>query len=207
MDISSLSSIGSEVGSVFTSAGTSSTSASGRSASDSPEDAFSQLASTSGESDGGKASMRGSQGGGSLADGSMADKVLDGAGRVPGAFGMASEGAKAALDTSEGNKAGASEALHNMNPLTAISRDATALKDPNSMTSQLVHTGLDVGGMVPELGTVTEGANAALYAAQGQYGNAAMSAVSAIPVAGDVTDSARLGKDATGLAGNLSRTI
>ncbi len=202
MDVSSLSGIGSEAGSSFTSAGMSSTSASGRSASDSPEDAFSQLASTGGGSGGGRASMGGSQGGGSLAD-----TVLDGAGRVPGAVGMLSEGAKAALDTSKGNKAGANEALHNMNPVTAISRDVTALKDPNSMTSQLVHTGLDVGGMVPELGTVTEGANAALYAAQGQYGNAATSAVSAIPVAGDVTDSVRLGKDATGLAGSLSKAI
>ncbi len=202
MDISSLSSIGSEAESLFASAGKSSTPTSGQSASNSSEDAFSQLASTGGESGGGQASMAGSQGGGSLAD-----KVLDGAGRVPGAFGMLSEGAKAALDRSKGDKAGESEALHNMNPLTAMSRDATALKDPNSMTSQLVHTGLDVGGMVPELGTVTEGANAALYAAQGQYGNAATSAMSAIPVAGDVTDSVRLGKDATGLAGSLSKTI
>ena len=199
MDISSLSSIGGDAGSSFASAG----SGSGRtSASDSSEDAFSQLASTGGEPGGGQTSMDGSKGGARLAD-----KALDGAGRVPGAFGMASEGAKAALDTSKGNKAGASEALHNMNPLTAISRDATALKDPNSMTSQLVHTGLDAGGMVPELGTATEGANAALYAAQGQYGNAATSAMSAIPVAGDVTDSARLGKDATGLAGSLSKAV
>ncbi len=202
MDISSLSGIRSEANSLFGSAaGKGSGHASGKSASDSPEDAFSLLASTGGESGGAPTSMGDQQSGGSLAN-----TVLDGAGRVPGAFGMAAEGARAALDTSEGNKAGADQALHDMNPLVAISRDATALKNPNSMTSQLVHTGLDVGGMVPELGTVTEGANAALYAAQGQYGNAAMSAVSAIPVAGDVTDSARLGKDATGLAGTLAKT-
>ena len=201
MDISSLSSIGSEAESLFAPAGEGSNRASGKSPSDSTESAFSQLASTGGES-GGRTPAGKMQSGASLTD-----RVLDAAGRVPEGFGMLSEGAKAAFDTSEGNKAGASEALHNMNPLTAISRDATALKDPNSMTSQVVHTALDMGGMVPEVGTVTEGANAALYAAQGQYGNAATSALSAIPVAGDVTDSARLGKDAAGLTGSLAKTV
>ena len=61
-----------------------------------------------------------------------------------------SESAKAVFDTSKGDNAGANEALHNMNPLTAISRDATALKDPNSMTSQVVHTGPHRYGSGPD---------------------------------------------------------
>jgi len=99
----------------------------------------------------------------------------------------------------KGDKGGASEAMHNMNPLTAILHDVSAMKDPNSTTSKLVHTALDVGGMVPGVGTATEGANAALYMAQGDHANAALAGASAIPGAGDIVDAGRLGKDAIGL--------
>ncbi|EPB6698041.1 RHS repeat-associated core domain-containing protein [Escherichia coli] len=44
---------------------------------------------------------------------------------------------------------------------------------------EAVHTGLDVLGAVPVLGVVADGANAAIYAAEGDYGNAALSAISA----------------------------
>ncbi|EOD3498798.1 RHS repeat-associated core domain-containing protein [Cronobacter malonaticus] len=43
----------------------------------------------------------------------------------------------------------------------------------------IVHTGLDVLGAVPVLGVVADGANAAIYTAEGDYGNAALSAASA----------------------------
>ena len=43
----------------------------------------------------------------------------------------------------------------------------------------IVHTGLDIIGAVPVLGVVADGANAAIYAAEGDYGNAALSAASA----------------------------
>ncbi|MGC1010100.1 Rhs-family protein, partial [Pantoea agglomerans] len=39
--------------------------------------------------------------------------------------------------------------------------------------------GLDVLGAVPIVGTVADGANAAIYTAEGDYGNAALSAASA----------------------------
>ncbi len=42
-----------------------------------------------------------------------------------------------------------------------------------------VHTGLDVLGAVPVIGAVADGANAAIYTAEGDYGNAALSAASA----------------------------
>ncbi|MGC0927743.1 RHS repeat-associated core domain-containing protein [Pantoea agglomerans] len=42
-----------------------------------------------------------------------------------------------------------------------------------------VHTGLDVLGAVPVVGAVADGANAAIYTAEGDYGNAALSAASA----------------------------
>ncbi|NIE52507.1 type IV secretion protein Rhs [Pantoea sp. Ap-870] len=42
-----------------------------------------------------------------------------------------------------------------------------------------VHTGLDVLGAVPVIGALADGANAAIYTAEGDYGNAALSAASA----------------------------
>ena len=74
------------------------------------------------------------------------------------------------------------------------------LADPNSLMSQLGHTALDTVGMVPVVGSVAEGVNAGWYAAQGDYGDALLSAASAIPVAGDAADAARLTRDGIGLA-------
>ena len=42
-----------------------------------------------------------------------------------------------------------------------------------------VHTGLDILGGVPVIGIVADGANAAIYAAEGDYVNAAISGASA----------------------------
>jgi hypothetical protein len=66
--------------------------------------------------------------------------------------------------------------------------------------SQLGHTALDTVGMVPVVGSVAESVNAGWYAAQGDYGDAALSAASAIPIAGDAADAARLTRDGIGLA-------
>ncbi len=82
---------------------------------------------------------------------------------------------------------------------SAVPQGPNITKDPDSTASKLVHTGLDLGGLVPGLGIVTEGANAALYASQGQYGNAVLSGASAIPGVGDITDAGRLGNDVIGL--------
>lgn len=74
------------------------------------------------------------------------------------------------------------------------------LSRPNSVLSQLGHTALDAVGTIPVVGTVTEGVNAGWYVAQGDYADAALSAASAIPIAGDAADAARLTKDGIGLA-------
>lgn len=55
------------------------------------------------------------------------------------------------------------------------------------------HTALDLAGFLPGLGTVADLANAAWYTAEGDYKNAAFSAASAIPGAGDAAAAARLG--------------
>tara|TARA_B100001093_G_C26826397_1_gene1014226 strand:- start:1426 stop:2082 length:657 start_codon:yes stop_codon:yes gene_type:complete len=46
------------------------------------------------------------------------------------------------------------------------------------------HLGLDVLGLVPLVGNIADGANAAWYGAEGDYANAALSAAAAIPGAG-----------------------
>jgi hypothetical protein len=56
-----------------------------------------------------------------------------------------------------------------------------------------IHTALDLGSFVPGLATVTSLANAALYAAEGNYTDAALAALVAIPVAGAAVLAARVG--------------
>lgn len=56
--------------------------------------------------------------------------------------------------------------------------------------SDIVHGVLDVAGFIPVVGAVADVANAAIYAAEGDWGNAALSAVSAIPVVGDAAGAA-----------------
>lgn len=87
----------------------------------------------------------------------------------------------------------ASDAWHSA--LGAAKDAAHSLADPNSLTSKIGHTVLDGVGMVPIVGTVSETINAGWYAAEGDDGDAAMAAASAIPIGGDFADAARLGKD------------
>ncbi|MDF7647059.1 DUF6531 domain-containing protein [Erwiniaceae bacterium L1_54_3] len=63
--------------------------------------------------------------------------------------------------------------------VTAGSANPPKKKSWWSQYSDWVHTGLDVLGAVPIIGAVADGANAAIYTAEGDYGNAAMSAASA----------------------------
>ena len=72
-----------------------------------------------------------------------------------------------------------------------------------------VHGGLDVLGFVPVLGAVPDLINAGIYTAEGDVGNAALSATSAIPLAGDAIGAAKLvvkyGDDAIAVAGFVAR--
>ncbi|MDG4822020.1 DNRLRE domain-containing protein [Asanoa sp. WMMD1127] len=56
--------------------------------------------------------------------------------------------------------------------------------DGHFSLSDIGHAALDVAGLVPGVGEVADLANAAWYAAEGDYANAALSAASAIPFAG-----------------------
>ena len=62
--------------------------------------------------------------------------------------------------------------------------------------SEIGHTALNVAGMIPVIGAPADAVNAGWYAAHGDWGNAALSAVTAIPGLGDVVGGARLGATA-----------
>lgn len=75
---------------------------------------------------------------------------------------------------------------------------ASAMKDAakNMSPSEIGHTALNVAGMIPVIGAPADAINAGWYAMQGDWGNAALSAATAIPGAGDFVGGARLGENA-----------
>ncbi|CAM2068867.1 RHS repeat protein [Sulfidibacter corallicola] len=60
--------------------------------------------------------------------------------------------------------------------------------------SDIVHTTLDVVGLVPGLGEVADGLNALIYLAEGNYTDAALSAAAMIPFAGAAATAAKFGR-------------
>ncbi len=59
-----------------------------------------------------------------------------------------------------------------------------SVSDDPGMLSGIGHGILDVGGLVPVIGEPLDGINAAWYAAEGDYTNAALSAAAMVPIAG-----------------------
>lgn len=74
-----------------------------------------------------------------------------------------------------------------------------AFSDPNGLWgwSDVTHATLDVVGMVPVVGEAADLVNAGIYAYEGDWENAALSAASAIPVAGNVATGAKWAKNAS----------
>jgi hypothetical protein len=67
--------------------------------------------------------------------------------------------------------------------------DAWNNMDPNHREG--IHLALDIAGFVPVIGEVADVANGVLYLAEGDYVNAGISFVSAIPLAGDTAKGGR----------------
>lgn len=68
--------------------------------------------------------------------------------------------------------------------------------------SDIGHTVLDVAGLIPVVGSAADLINAGWYAAEGDYANAGLSALGAVPGFGDAATTAKLvGTAAVGLAG------
>lgn len=64
--------------------------------------------------------------------------------------------------------------------------------------SELIHTGLDIIGLIPVAGELADGANALIYLAEGDTVNAAISAAAMVPGAGMAATGAKIGKKAAG---------
>ena len=67
-----------------------------------------------------------------------------------------------------------------------------------SWGSDVIHTGLDVVGLIPGVGEIADGANALIYLAEGDKVNAAISAAAMIPGAGMAATGAKYGKKVVG---------
>lgn len=63
---------------------------------------------------------------------------------------------------------------------------------------------LNVAGFLPGFGSIADGVNAAIYAARGDMGNAAFSAVAAIPGIGDTANALKTGKNMMGKTGRIA---
>ena len=69
----------------------------------------------------------------------------------------------------------------------------TTVSDEPGLLSSIGHGILDVGGLVPVVGEPLDGINAAWYAAEGDYTNAALSAAAMVPIAGWAATGGKLG--------------
>jgi hypothetical protein len=58
---------------------------------------------------------------------------------------------------------------------------------------EILHTALDLAGLIPALGAVPDAINAGIYVIQGDWTNAGLSAVAIIPVFGDAATVAKFG--------------
>jgi RHS repeat-associated protein len=70
-----------------------------------------------------------------------------------------------------------------------------------------LHTVLDVVGMIPVIGEAADLVNAGLYVAQGRYGEAALAAASAIPLAGNVVGAAKLARRGAKLIQTAAKVV
>ncbi len=69
----------------------------------------------------------------------------------------------------------------------------------------IVHTALDVAGMIPGIGEIADLANAAIYAVEGDWENAAWSAAGAIPFGGNAATAAKWARKAGDFIGGSRR--
>jgi len=71
--------------------------------------------------------------------------------------------------------------------------------------SEVGHTVLDVGGMIPVVGAVADGINAGWYAAEGDYTNAGLSLAGMVPGVGDAATAAKLAAKGAKYAKNADK--
>ncbi|WP_298424362.1 polymorphic toxin-type HINT domain-containing protein [uncultured Kordia sp.] len=78
-----------------------------------------------------------------------------------------------------------SEVEYELSERQRISKFLEAGSNLADLTSQGIHLGLDIVGMVPIAGELADGTNALFYYAEGDYENAAYSIVAVVPIVGE----------------------
>ncbi|MBQ6640845.1 MAG: HNH/ENDO VII family nuclease [Saccharopolyspora sp.] len=91
-------------------------------------------------------------------------------------------------DNADGNRTGG-EYGYSADQLTAAAGSDQGLpwgrtEDTSNPLADIGHTALDLGGLIPGIGELADGANAAWYAAEGDHLNAGLSAAAMIPIGG-----------------------
>ena len=87
----------------------------------------------------------------------------------------------------------------NLTSMPAVGGPPPAAPAESGWLSALGHTVLDVAGMVPLVGEVADGINAAWYTAEGDYTNAALSAAAMVPFLGTAASAAKLVRRGSGV--------
>lgn len=101
----------------------------------------------------------------------------------------------------------------NLATYTYAYNNPVRLTDPNGEAvswGDIGHAALDIAGLVPVIGEAADLANAAWYAAEGDYVNAGLSAASAVPFAGYAATAAKVvkrGSDVVGAGRTASRGV
>ncbi|HML25206.1 MAG TPA: hypothetical protein PKC27_00690, partial [Methanomethylovorans sp.] len=68
---------------------------------------------------------------------------------------------------------------------TIESDSSSCIRDKDLSAMDIVHGALDIAGFIPVLGAIPDGINAGIYAIEGDWTNAGLSAVAMVPVWGD----------------------
>ena len=86
------------------------------------------------------------------------------------------------------------KAFAEMKYATADKTAVNLLGDKSRVSKENVHDMLMVAGFTPGLGNVADAADAILYAAEGEFGSAALSAAAMIPIVGQFVSAKRSAK-------------
>ncbi|MBW4421103.1 MAG: hypothetical protein KME13_18010 [Myxacorys californica WJT36-NPBG1] len=111
----------------------------------------------------------------------------------------------ARIDAARGEQQRASDLLAEARGMFEPKPEPPPPEPPQEGLFDIAHTVLDVAGFIPGVGVAADLLNAGLYAAEGNYAMAGLSAVAAVPVVGDAAAAAKLGAKGIDAAAGAAR--
>jgi len=102
------------------------------------------------------------------------------------------------LDLGPGLNAGLRGLSADWQSLGSVRGSVTDVGGPGIKALNILQTGLDIAGLVPGIGEIADAANAAIYTLRGDYANAALSGLAAIPFVGMAGTVGKLGQAVLG---------